>query len=253
MDQDLNRRYKFFDEQYWYASTFLKTYLPYDDYKNIPFLDIGSGEGGCLKFFNEQGAVCYGIEISKERIQFAIANNLKEIHFISGDICDKDLIQHLPHMNIIIVRDVIEHIRKKEQALQNIKRLLKKEGVCFISYPPKFSPYGGHQQNIKNNLARLPYIHLFPTSVYQNILKWIGVESSQINPLLETKRNMISLKEIEWLFSKTGFEIFKKELYLIRPSFEKRYGIKSRRTILNRLPIMKEFFTLGALYLLKKQ
>ncbi|MBN2031131.1 class I SAM-dependent methyltransferase [bacterium] len=252
MDQELNRGYTFLNEQYWYASTFLKTYLPYDDYENIRFLDIGSGEGGCLKFFNEKGAVCYGIEISKEGIQFAIANNRKEIHFILGDICDCVLIHQLPRMHIIIVRDVIEHIHQKKLALQNIKKLLKKEGVCFIAYPPKYSPYGGHQQNIKNSFTRLPYIHLFPEFIYSKILKWTGVEPFQINSLLETHKNMISLKKIERMFSQIGFEILKKDMYFIRPSFEKRYGIKPRKTIFNRIPVIKEFCTLGALYLLKK-
>ena len=75
MKTGLDRQNKFFKEQYWYAKTFLKNYLPNVNYKNIKILEIGSAEGGCLKFFNKLGAKCYGIEISKGRNKYAKNRN----------------------------------------------------------------------------------------------------------------------------------------------------------------------------------
>ncbi|MCJ7813661.1 class I SAM-dependent methyltransferase [bacterium] len=251
MEQELKRRVQFFNEQYWYASAFLKNYLPFHDYRNLNLLEMGSAEGGCLKFFNEEGSNCYGIEIAKNRVAFSRIHNRKNLHLLLGDICDDVLYRQLPKMDMIILRDVIEHIHQKELALKNIKMILKKEGIVFISFPPKYSPYAGHQQNIKNVIGRLPFIHLFPEFVYSKILELIRVKPFQINRLLEAKRNTISIRNMERLFIQKGFEVLKKDLYLIRPCFEKRFGIKPKKIFLNRCPLLREFFTLGALYLLK--
>ena len=55
LNPELDRRNKFFEEQYWYAKTFLKNYLPFNNFENLEILEIGSAEGGTLKFFNELG------------------------------------------------------------------------------------------------------------------------------------------------------------------------------------------------------
>ncbi len=253
MEQELQRRYQFFNEQYWYASSFLKNYLPFHHYRNLNLLEVGCGEGGCLKFFDEQGTNCYGIEVEKNRIQFSMSHNRRNIQLLWADICNDNFSHQLPKMDIIILKDVIEHIHQKELALQNIKIILKKAGILFISFPPKYSPYAGHQQNIKKKFARLPFIHLLPESAYFKVLKLMRVEPSQIDRLFETKRNMISLRNMEKLFFQKGFEIFKKDLYFIRPCFEKRYGIKPRKIFLNRCPLLRELFSLGALYLVKNR
>ncbi len=63
---------------------------------------------------------------------------------------------------------------------------------------------------------------------------------------------MILHRQMEKLFMKTGLSIYKEDLYFIRPCYEKRFGIKPKEIIFNRCPVLREFFTLGALYLLKK-
>jgi len=248
----LDRQNKFFKEQYWYAKTFLKNYLPNVNYKNIKILEIGSAEGGCLKFFNKLGAKCYGIEISKGRNKYAKNRNSKKIKFLLGDICDSSFVDKIPKMDIIILRDVIEHIDQKLVAMKNIYSILKRNGIIFVSYPPKYSPYAGHQQNVKNKYGRLPFIHLLPPFLYSKILNLFGEKEIRIKGHLSTKNLMISIRKIEKIFNKTGFTIYKKDFYFIRPCFEKRFGLKPRKTILNNCPIFREVFTLGAIYLLKK-
>ena len=254
MNKFPERRVKFYEEQYWYAKEFLTKYLPVKDFNNINILEIGSAEGGAIKYFYEQGANCYGIEISKGRNDFAKEYiNINEIKFTEGDICNDTFVKELPKMDLILIRDVIEHIPEKLKALQNMNKLLKENGLIFLSYPPKYSPYAGHQQNVKKKIGSLPFIHLLPKGLYTLFLKAANLTKEKISELLQTKRDMISIKKIEKLFKKAGLQIAKKDFYFIRPCFEKRFGWKPKKTVFNSVPLIKEIFTLGALYQLKKK
>ncbi len=254
MNKFSERRIKFYNEQYWYAKEFLTKYLPVKTYRKLNILEVGSAEGGALKYFYELGANCYGVEISKGRNDFAIEYvNQKEIKFLQGDICNNAFIKKLPQMDLILIRDVIEHIPDKLTALKNLNKLLKENGLIFLSYPPKYSPYAGHQQNVKKKIGSLPFIHLLPKSIYTIFLKTAKLTKEKIAELLQTRRDMISIKKIEKLFGKAGLEIERKDYYFIRPCFEKRFGWKPKKIIFNSIPLVKEVFTLGALYQLKRK
>jgi len=91
-------------------------------------------------------------------------NKKLDISFIQGDICSNEIGGRVEKQEIIILRDVIEHIpaEKKKDLIYNIMNLLWKKGICFISFPPFYSPFGGHQQYPKSIISFLPYVHLFP-------------------------------------------------------------------------------------------
>jgi SAM-dependent methyltransferase len=248
------RRIKFYEEQYWYAKEVLTKHLPIKEYKDINILEVGSAEGGAIKYYFEQGANCWGVEISKGRNDFAIEYvNEEKIKFIEGDICDDSFIKKLPQMDLILIRDVIEHIPDKLTALNNLNKLLKSDGIIFLSYPPKYSPYAGHQQNIKKRIGSLPFIHLLPKGLYKMFLSSAELKDEKIVEFMQTRRDMIAINKIENLFKKADLKIKQKNFYFIRPCFEKRFGWKPKKTIFNSIPIVKEFFTLGALYQLRKK
>ncbi|PID58419.1 MAG: hypothetical protein CR986_07895 [Ignavibacteriae bacterium] len=248
------RRIKFFEEQYWYSKSFLQKYMDISIFKNLNVLEVGSAEGGSIKYFSEQGANCWGIEISKGRSDFSIEYcKDSKISFIHDDICNYELVKKLPKMDIILIRDVIEHIPDKVKALENMNTLLKENGKLFLSYPPKYSPYAGHQQNVKKIIGKLPFIHLLPQSLYKLFLKAAKQSETRISEFMDTKRDMISIQKIEKYFNKTNYKILKKDYYFIRPCFEKRFGWEPRKTFLSRIPILKEIFTIGALYILVKK
>ncbi|MEE9430937.1 MAG: class I SAM-dependent methyltransferase [Melioribacteraceae bacterium] len=248
------RRIKFYEEQYWYAKEFLNKHLQIEEYKNKNVLEVGSAEGGGIKYYFEQGANCWGVEISKGRNDFAIEYvNEKNIKFLEGDICDDTFVKELPHMDLILIRDVIEHIPNKLSALKNLNKLLKPDGIIFLSYPPKYSPYAGHQQNIKKRIGSLPFIHLLPKGFYKLFLSSANLNNEKINEFMQTRRDMIAINKIEKLFHKAELTIKQKDFYFIRPCFEKRFGWKPKKVIFNNIPILKEIFTLGALYQLGKK
>ncbi len=253
MKEYSKRRVKFFEEQYWYAENYLNKSLPISDYKGKKVLEVGSAEGGAVKFFFEKGADVWGIEISAGRNDFAKEYiNEPKANFIEGDICDEKFVASLPKMDLIVIRDVIEHIPNKIQALKNMSKLIKEDGIIFLSYPPKYSPYSGHQQNVKKIFGKLPFLHLLPAFAYMAILNLAGESKERVDMLLETKSLTITIGKIEKLFRLANLKIEKKDLYLVRPCFEKRFGMKPAKTFLNKIPVLKEVFSLGALYQLRK-
>ena len=156
-------------------------------------------------------------------------------------------------MDIVICRDVIEHIsnEKKIVAIKNMTRFLSKGSLLFISFPPKYSPFAGHQQNISNKLGKIPYLFLLPNKLYTFYLKILRVPETTIQTLLYTKRQRISVWEFEKMIKQIGLKILSREYFIIRPIFEYRYDIKRKKVkFLN--SYLKEFLTLGATYILTK-
>ena len=91
-----------------------------DQFNGLSVLEVGGGEFGLLKALSEYGASCYGIDISTERVNYA-----KQVHpdssitFYVGDICNyESVIENLQRFDLIILRDVIEHIPNKALALK---------------------------------------------------------------------------------------------------------------------------------------
>lgn len=256
MTEISSRNLRCYNEQYWYGKHFVKDFLDIDCQNKLRVLEVGTAEGGLLKYFSEFGLQCYGLENSKNRYENSIQlNSNLDIEFIYGDITkiSPDLLRLSDKIDIVICRDVIEHIDSdiKYKALQNMYVLLKPGGRMFISFPPKYSPYAGHQQVAPRLLAKLPYIHCFPDSLYANYLSVLGVNENVIKGLLRTKHTRLSINRFEAMIDEIGFSIVKKEFYFIRPCYESRFNIKRRKHGLSS-SFIREIITLGAIYLLTK-
>ncbi|MCG2716847.1 MAG: class I SAM-dependent methyltransferase, partial [Candidatus Marinimicrobia bacterium] len=193
------RYYSFHNEQYWYAGHFVEEFLNIQDHNSLRIFEIGAAEGGLIKYFSEKGHYCHGIEYSKSRYEFSKElNKDSNIKFIHGDITNKSTYaDHLrEQMNIVICRDVIEHIHpnKKIIALKNMAAVLNPGGKLFISFPPKYSPYAGHQQVAPKKLVKLPYLHLLPDRLYRWYLSMMRMRVSSGQGLLNTKHKRLSIR-----------------------------------------------------------
>ena len=112
-----------YNEQYWFGENFLFEYIEDSFVKGKKVLEIGCAEAGLLKFYNHKGAICSGLELSDTRYKNAILLNKKDnLHLFQADICNP--YSYSKHINqkydLIIIRDVIEHIKNKETALSLI-------------------------------------------------------------------------------------------------------------------------------------
>ena len=143
-------------------------------------LEIGCGEGGVLAAFVKRGCIGVGVELHEIRLQLAkelLKNEINggKISFIAKDIYEVSPEEFGGKFDLIIMKDVIEHIFDQKKLLQRLHDFLLPQGVIFFGFPPWQMPFGGHQQIATNKfLSRLPYYHLLPRPVYKWILKSFG-------------------------------------------------------------------------------
>lgn len=243
-----------FNEQLWYAENFLESFLEFPDNKELSILEIGTAEAGVLRYFALKNHKCSGIEYSESRYQNSVILN-KEINLnlVCGDITDKSTFADFSKQkfDMIIMRDVIEHIEDKKLALANIYEMLNEGGLFYISFPPKYSPFAGHQQMFPKKYGKLPYIHLFPNFLYTILMKKMNLSEVGINNFLDIKKTRLRIKEFYRIIEELGFKLKKNEYYLIRPNFEIRYNLKRKKNIF-KISFLREIFTLGAKFVLTK-
>lgn len=219
--------------------------------------EIGSAEGGVLHALAEEGAEdCLGTDIAIDRIE--IGKKIAELGEIDVKYTDHNIItQEIPEkwknkFDLVILRDVIEHLDDTTVALKNIKKIIKNGGFLYVTFPPYYSPYGGHQHTVSGKLpSKLPYIHYLPNSLFHSFISSgrnedIGEVKRLQNIRLTTKKFMNSIE-------KAGYSIFDVDFYTIRPVFKQKFGlppVKFPRT--NALKFVREFLAMEASYILKK-
>ena len=174
-----------------------------------------------------------------------------KVTFISKDIYKVDIEQELKgKFDIIILKDVIEHIHNQPKLIDWMKNLLNKEGVIFFGFPPWQMPFGGHQQVMKSKfLSKLPYFHLLPFGLYEGVLK-LGKEN--VPEFTEIKETRISIERFEKIVGETGYAIVNKSHYLINPIYEYKFGWKPRKQagLIKAIPWVRNFFTTCVYYLI---
>ncbi|HEY6913515.1 MAG TPA: class I SAM-dependent methyltransferase [Paludibacter sp.] len=225
----------------------------------INVLEIGCGEGGNLKPFLDLGCQCTGVDFSTPKIEkgkvfYATQPLAKNIKLISEDIYKTN--EFHSQFDIIIVRDVIEHIHDQDKFLGLMKDLLAPNGVAFFAFPPWQNPFGGHQQICKSKfLSILPYYHLLPKAIYRAILKMFGESDGKIGSLLEIKDTGISLERFEKLVAKNDYEQLSKTLYFINPNYEVKFGLKPRKLtfIFAQIPYLRNFLSTCGYYLIARK
>lgn len=220
-------------------------------------LEIGCGEGGVLKAFVNKGCIGVGVEMDTPRLDNA-AIWLKEdidagkIKFIDSDIYKVDPERDLGGLfDIIVLKDVIEHIHDQPKLISWMKSFLAPGGTIFFGFPPWQMPFGGHQQICTNKwLSRLPYYHLLPRSIYASILR---SKKENVEAFLEIKDTGISIERFERIVKQTGYNVVGKTHFFLNPIYEWKFGWKARKQlgIISALPYIRNFFTTCVYYLIK--
>ena len=254
-DQISKRCLRCYKEQQWYGENFLFDHIGDTNVVGKRILEIGCAEAGLLKFYVDKGALCSGMELSDIRYNNAVLlNEDNSLHLFQANICEPKTYNNelIEKYDAIIIRDVIEHIEKKKIALSNIYDLLIPGGKLFISFPPKYCAYAGHQQTIPVFMGKLPYLHLLPNTLYKRYLRLIGCPENKIKYLIETKKTRISIKAMRKLLLDIGFNIRKESNWIIRPAYSFRFGLPKIKNPFSWIPIFNEVFCNGVLFLLEK-
>lgn len=98
--------------------------------KNPKILDVGCGTGVATKFLQKFGDV-EGIDISEEAVRFCQERGVSKARI--GDACN------LPYQNeqfdLVVAADVLEHIDDDVSVMQEMCRVLKKDGYLIVTCP----------------------------------------------------------------------------------------------------------------------
>lgn len=229
--------------------------------KGLRILEIGCGEGGVLKPFADKGCECIGVDLDQPRID--LANEfLKEdidagrIFVMNKNVYDADFSsKYHEYFDLIILKDVIEHIHGQESFIQFMRSLLKIDGQIFFGFPPWYMPFGGHQQIAhKKWTSKLPYYHLLPMPIFKGLLKLGGENQQIIDTLVDVKQTGISIERFERVCKKANYLIVNKQWFLFNPIYKYKFGLEPRKQnwLFGAIPFVRNFVTTCAYYTIQK-
>lgn len=249
---------RYFEEQ---AVTTRKFVLPYIASvihigKGTRVLEIGCGTGGNILPFLEAGCIVTGVDISATSIDRAkgLLGEHDSLTLIADDVYNRTTSDGV--FDVIIMRDVIEHIHNQEKFMGFVQRFMAPDAGFFLAFPPWYNPFGGHQQIAKNRfLSKLPYFHLLPTALYKGLLRLGGEGQKTIDDLIEIKETGISIERFERICRIEHFTIARRTLYFINPNYETKFGLKPRVqwSALTSLPFLRNFLVTAGYYVIKRK
>lgn len=144
-------------------------------------LDLGTADGLMLSMIKNTypSAQCVGIELTKELIE---TNTDKNIFILQGDV--NSLPVSSGTADIVVATAVIEHLLNPEQFLEEVKRVLRPDGLIILTSPSPF---------------------------WERVATWIGHLSD------DEHCNVMNLRELDSLFNAVGYEILEQKKFMLSP------------------------------------
>lgn len=101
-------------------------------------LDLGSGIGGYSEAMARRGATVLSVDLMATTVELT-----------DGCLPISANAQRLPiqgmAIDFVFCASLIEHVPQPAQLLAEVQRVLKPGGYCYLSFPPYYSPLGGHE------------------------------------------------------------------------------------------------------------
>lgn len=121
------------EENWWYLGrrdvikTLLNCFIK--NRKNLKILDAGCGAGSTIKILERYGKVT-GIDINENMVKFCRKNKIDVINANVTRLPFKD-----DSFDLVVILEVLEHLKEEKKALAEIYRVLKFDGLILISVP----------------------------------------------------------------------------------------------------------------------
>ena len=181
---------KHFHEQVHFSRSYLVPFLQKQiaDFERQRVLEVGCAEAGFLHVLAERGMEVVGVELSPDRVRLAKALS-PQLDVRVGDVTDRHLAETMQQtFDLIVIREVIEHVADRDALFANLRALSADEGRVYITFPPRFSAFAGHQQMGRSLLRRLPYVHLWPDWLVRTAGRLFQEHDYLIEEVLHTYR-----------------------------------------------------------------
>jgi SAM-dependent methyltransferase len=237
---------------------FVEPHLPCP-WNECSVLELGCGEGGNLMPFAEAGAQCVGIDLNEKKIRegqriMSAWVEKGRMQLRAEDIFNPAItVEFTGRFHLIVLKDVIEHIPRKLEALQQMRRFLAEGGLLFIGWPPWRMPFGGHQQIAHSPLLRrLPWFHLLPRLLYGAVLSAFREPREVREELLEIHDYRVGIRSLNRWVAQAQLHPVEQRFYLINPIYAYKFGLRERRQwpLIQSIPWLRDFLTTSGYYLL---
>lgn len=182
------------------AGVVMKIISPMKDCRNLNVLDLGSGEGGTSYLFAETNKVIsYDLSLLRLKRQHQSDDNYFLLNGRAENLPFRD-----SFFDLIILQDVLEHVENRELLVNEIYRVLKRNGMIYISTPNKYSV----MNIISDPHWGMPLISLFSREIIKNyFLRFFRKTDFKRKDIAE----LLSLKELKNMFGYYVFYIKTKE------------------------------------------
>jgi ubiquinone/menaquinone biosynthesis C-methylase UbiE len=186
-------------------------------------LDLGCGRGGYSQKLFGEGAHLTSLDITKEHFQ-----NIKGATFVSGDAVKMPFKDK--SFDFVFCSSLIEHIKNPDSLIKEIKRVLTDRGMCYLSFPPFWSPVGAHQFK--------PFHYLGEKTAIKLSRKYYHVRSYRYDDVYG-KLYKRTIRQVKQLIKNNKFKI---------------KAISTRMSPINfaKIPILNEFLTWNVEFLIEK-
>lgn len=207
-------------------------------------LDAGCGYGGVLAALAEKSRLseAIGIDVDAEMIRAGSGDAPKGMRLEAGDFFAVK-----GRFDLILLRDVLEHIVDVEGALAHAASLLNPGGLVYASFAPFHSPFGGHQHNGSGLFAAVPWLQFLPESWFRALLRLRGNSYKTAQGLqadMDTVlRTRLSLGRFRRSVYKAGFKPRYLARYLVRPDYLLKFGLPA--VPFPAIPLAEEIFCTG--------
>ena len=217
--------------------------------KNI--LEIGCGNGGFIDAFGDYSENCVGFDLKD--LEWDKSN----ITYHRLNVFDDNLTNKIDStFDIIILRDVIEHLNNKQtnKLFKQISLLTNPDTFILITFPPFYSPFGLHQQVLLKSILRfVPYLSLIPKELMKVLIEGDKDNKEGVKELLSLYNSKKTISMLYKLVSRNGYFVVDEKFFHIRPSHEIRYGIKTMESrLIRHIPIIRELLITGTVFLIRK-
>ena len=223
----------------------------------VRVLDVGCGDGGASVALADAGARAEGFDIDgrlvRGGVERAKARGL-QLDLGVADVTDGSTLGDYagPH-DLILFRDVLEHIPDVDAALRETSARLAPGGAIVVIYPPYWSPYGGHQQSLPApkrlgvRWAKLPFVHWLGLGAWHALAGAPDRDDPHWTEIETIRRACLTIGGLQRRARAHGLRVAETRRYLLRPTFRLRYGtpVVDARW-LGRLPGLRELLVMGS-------
>jgi SAM-dependent methyltransferase len=216
--------------------------------------DFGAHQGGMVEALRESGKVssAVGLELRKDIVDSSPFVGDGRFRLDIADLMSLEVATY--QFDVVLLHDVLEHVPDPAGALRKVAAQVRPGGHIFISFPPYYSAFGGHQQLARGRARRVPFVHLLPARLFLHFASPADQEymtaADSLSDMVSVREARLTIRGVERAFAEARLELVDSEFFLVRPEYTVRYGLAVRSAgLLGQLPTVREFAVNGAFYL----